>query len=83
MLHILELIGVGDLEKAFSVSSKAIKANKVLSLLEDCFDLISSPSPSMKIQVMGRKITGNLGFKLGFPTGQDFLVPRDKGTDVL
>ena len=23
------------------------------------------------------------GFELGFPTGQDFLVPRDKGTDVL
>jgi hypothetical protein len=22
-------------------------------------------------------------FQLGFPTGQDFLVPRDKGTDVL
>ena len=34
---------------------------KVLSLLEACFDLISSPS--MKIQIMGRKITENLGFK--------------------
>ena len=38
-------------------------AGKVLSLLEACFDLISSPSPSMKIQVMGGKIIGNLGFK--------------------
>ena len=36
---------------------------KVLSLLEACFDLISSPSLSMKIQIMGRKITENLGFK--------------------
>ena len=36
---------------------------KVLSLLEACFDLISSPSPSMKIQIMGGKITENLGFK--------------------
>ena len=32
---------------------------KVLSLLEACFDLMSSPSPSMKIQIMGRKITEN------------------------
>ena len=31
--------------------------NKVLSLLEACFDLISSPSLSMKIQIMGGKIT--------------------------
>ena len=37
--------------------------SKVLSLLEACFDLISSPSPSMKIQIMGRKITENLGFE--------------------
>ena len=32
---------------------------KVLSLLEACFDLMLSPSPSMKIQIMGRKITEN------------------------
>ena len=37
--------------------------NIVLSLLEACFDLILSPSPSMKIQIMGGKITENLGFK--------------------
>ena len=36
---------------------------KVVSLLEACFDLISSPSPSMKIQIMGGKITENLRFK--------------------
>ena len=36
---------------------------KVISILEACFDLISSPSPSMKIQIMGGKITENLGFK--------------------
>ena len=35
---------------------------KVLSLLEACFDLISPPSPSMKIQIMGGKMTENLGF---------------------
>ena len=34
---------------------------KVLSLLKACFDLISSHSPSMKIQIMGWKITENLG----------------------
>ena len=36
---------------------------KVLSILEACFDLISSHSPSMKIQIMGGKITENLGFQ--------------------
>ena len=36
---------------------------KVLSLLEACFDLMSSPSPSMKIQILGRKITENLVFE--------------------
>ena len=36
---------------------------KVLSLLEAFFDLILSPSPSMKIQIMGGKITENMGFK--------------------
>jgi hypothetical protein len=34
--------------------------SKVLSFLEACFDLISSPSPFMKIQIMGGKITENL-----------------------
>ena len=33
---------------------------KVLSLLEACFYLIWSPSPSMKIQIMSEKITENL-----------------------
>ena len=37
--------------------------DKVLSLLEACFDLISGSSLSMKIPIMGGKITENLGFK--------------------
>ena len=36
---------------------------KVLSLFEACFDLISGSSLCMKIQIMGGKITVNLGFK--------------------
>ena len=36
---------------------------KVLSLLEVYFDLISSPSPSIKIQIMGGKNTENLGLE--------------------
>ena len=36
---------------------------KVPSLLEACFDLISGSSLHMKIQIMGGKITENLGFK--------------------
>ena len=35
--------------------------NKVLSLLEGCFDLLSSPSPFMKVHIMGQKISENLG----------------------
>ena len=42
---------------------KNVCVNKVLSLFEVCFDLISSPSPSMKIQIKGGKITENLGFE--------------------
>ena len=36
---------------------------KVLYLLEACFHLISSLSPSIKIKIMGGKITDNLGFE--------------------
>ena len=36
---------------------------KVLTLLEACLDLISGSSLHMKIQIMGGKITENLGFK--------------------
>ena len=36
---------------------------KVLFLLEACFDLILGYLLSMKIQIMGGKITENLGFK--------------------
>jgi hypothetical protein len=35
---------------------------KVLSLLEACFDLILGSSLHMKIQIMGGKITENLGY---------------------
>ena len=47
----------------FSVQSELRDLVKVLSFLEACFDLISSPSLSIKIQIMGGKITDNLGFK--------------------
>ena len=50
----------------YNITAKLIKAvspGKVLFLLEACFDLILSPSPSMKIQMVGRKITENLGFE--------------------
>ena len=36
---------------------------KVLSFLEACFDMIPGSSLHMKIQIMGWKITENLGFK--------------------
>ena len=41
---------------------------KVVSLLEACFDLIWSPSPSLNTQIMSGKITENLGFE--FPLQQ-------------
>ena len=37
--------------------------DKVLSLLEARLDLILSPSPSMKIQMISGKITENMGFE--------------------
>ena len=36
-------------------------------LLEACFDLISSSSPSVKIQIMSGKITENLGLESSLP----------------
>ena len=45
-------------------------SSKVLSLLEACFDLVSSPS--MKIQLMGGKITENFGLsRRGFVCSLD------------
>jgi hypothetical protein len=45
---------------------------KVLSLLEACFDLILGSSLSMKIQIMGGKITENLsGVQIPAPEGQN------------
>ena len=43
-----------------------LETSKVLSLLEACFDLISGSSLHMKIQIMGGKITENLGYKFLF-----------------
>ena len=37
--------------------------DKVLSFLEACFELILGSSLHMKIQIMDRKVTENLGFK--------------------
>ena len=45
------------------VDKKRQEKGKVLSLLEACFDLISGSSLHMKIQIMGGKITENLGCK--------------------
>ena len=43
---------------------------KVLSLLEGYLDLISSPSPSLKIQIKGRKIVQKSGVQIPAPEGQ-------------
>ena len=51
-----------DFCKHWQILNKLNKG-KVLSLFEACFDLILSPSPSMKTQIMGGKITENLGLK--------------------
>ena len=47
----------------YKINEISCSKSKVLSLSKACFDLISSPSPSMKIQIMGRKVTQNLGFE--------------------
>jgi len=47
--------------------------SKVLSLLEACFDLISGSSRHIKIQIMNRKITENLGFKSPLRKVKEFL----------
>jgi len=46
-----------------SNENQNIEQGKVLFLLKACFDLISGSSLSMKIQIMGGKITENLVFK--------------------
>ena len=45
---------------------------KVLSLLEACFYLISGSSISMKIQIMGEKITENSKVQISALEGQSF-----------
>ena len=53
--------------------------SKVLSLLEACFDLISLPSPSMKIEIMRGKTTENLGLESFFgPFSVHFQILRKK-----
>ena len=62
-----------DFCKHWQILNKLNKG-KVLSLFEACFDLILSPSPSMKIQIMGRKITDKLGFKSTLLKAKFFFV---------
>ena len=57
------MFSITSLQFSFTQVQFWIQASKVLVFLEACFDLISSSSLSMKIQIMDRKITENLGFK--------------------
>jgi hypothetical protein len=45
------------------MGTKIFYPSKVISVSEACFGLVSAYSLSMKIQIMGGKITENLGFK--------------------
>ena len=45
------------------LEGRVLCLHKVQSLLEAFLDLISGSSLQMKIQIMGGKITENLGFK--------------------
>ena len=70
-----DIYGIG-MNTVVDFTQKIIKAsarlfqNKVLPLLEACFDLISSPSPSM-----GGKITKNLKFLNHHSEGQNIFCP--------
>ena len=57
--------------RVVSVRECARSQGKVVSFLEACFDLISSPS--LSIQIMGGKITENLGFKSSLRKVKNFL----------
>ena len=66
----LNFSGESCFNSIFNLSSVCIEHalladvnSKVLSLLEGCFDLISGSSLHKKFQIMGGKITENLGFK--------------------
>ena len=62
-----------DLESLYLKTSLCEKAeDKVLSLLEACFDLILGSSLHMKIQIMGGKITEN-------PAGSRGQIPPLEG----
>ena len=56
---------------------------KVLSLLEAFFDLISGSSLSMKIQIMGGKITENLGFKIILAKGKLNTIHYDSPPSIV
>ena len=53
---------VGMKKECFAAFDPTV-GGKVLFLLKAQFDLISSPSPSIKIKIMGGKITEHLGFE--------------------
>ena len=64
--------------KLTSVQTAHVKVSwktdfKVEKLYPPCLDLISSPSLSMKIQILGRKITENPGFKSPLRKVKNFL----------
>ena len=63
-LHLWSWCGLQIFKSAWPGPHLQSASGKVLSLLEACFDLISGSSPSMKIQIMGGKITENLRSKL-------------------
>ena len=69
---------LGNLLKRIDNFSGA--AFKVLFLLEACFYLISGSSLSMKIQIMGGKITENLVFK---SEGETFFFSSSSHFQIL
>ena len=81
MVHFCGMLEiVVDLKlKLTSVQTAHVKVSwktyfKVEKLYPPCLDLISSPSLSMKIQIMGRKITEKSGVQIQAPEGQNCFV---------
>ena len=79
IMLVLEKITCQKFENQFwnyrQLSKPSVKA---LYLLEACFDLISGSSLHMKIQIMGGKITENLGFNSPLPKGKFFWKWNEK-----
>ena len=73
------LPGIGEHLTAMTqvslISKFKIRAHekKVKNILEGCLGLIPSPLYSVKIQIMGGKITENLGFKSPLRKVKNFL----------